>query len=74
MEQPKPVHSYWGHMLQLLQPVRLELVLSNKVSHHNEKAMHGNEEQPYSLQLEKAHAQQRPRRAKNKFFFLKKGR
>ena len=41
----KPVcHSYWAHMPQLLKPARLELVLCNKRSHHNEKPAHHKEE------------------------------
>ena len=37
-------HNYWAHVLQLLKPTRLEPVLHNKRSHHNEKPMHCNEE------------------------------
>ena len=37
-------HNYWARMLQLLKPVRLEPVLHNKRSHHNEKPAHRNEE------------------------------
>ena len=39
-------HNYWAHVLQLLKPARLEPVLWNKRSHHNEKPVHRNEEQP----------------------------
>ena len=56
---------------QLLKSARLEPVLRNKRGHRNEKPAHHNEEQrpPHrrSLQLEKAHAQERsPHTAKNK--------
>ena len=37
-------HNYWAHVPQLLKPVRLEPVLHNKRSHHNEKPAHGNKE------------------------------
>ena len=37
-------HSYWAHVPQLLKPVRLEPVLCNKRSHHNEKPAHRNED------------------------------
>ena len=37
-------HSYWARVLQLLKPERLEPVLRNKRSHHNEKPAHRNEE------------------------------
>ena len=37
-------HNYWARVPQLLKPVRLEPVLCNKRSHHNEKPSHGNEE------------------------------
>ena len=36
--------NYWAQVLQLLKPARLEPVLHNKRSHHNEKPMHHNEE------------------------------
>ena len=39
-------HNYWAYMLQLLKPVCLEPVLLNKRSHHNEKPLHPNKEQP----------------------------
>ena len=56
-----------AHMPQLLKLTRLEPVLHNKRSHRNEKPVHHNEEQPRSLQLEKACAQQRrPNAAKTK--------
>ena len=43
----KPVsHNYWAHVPQVLKPARLEPVLHNKRSHHNEKPMHRNEVQP----------------------------
>ena len=43
----KPMcHSYWAHALQLLNPEYLELMLSNKRSHHSEKPVHCIEEQP----------------------------
>ena len=35
-------HNYWAHVPQLLKPVRLEPVLCNKRSHHNEKPAHHN--------------------------------
>ena len=37
-------HNYWARVLQLLKPARLESVLHNKRSHHNEKPAHGNKE------------------------------
>ena len=37
-------HNYWAHVPQLLKPARLESVLHNKRSHHNEKPTHCNEE------------------------------
>ena len=37
-------HNYWAHVPQLLKPARLEPVLRNKRSHHNEKPAHRNEE------------------------------
>ena len=37
-------HNYWARVPQLLKPVRLEPVLRNKRSHHNEKPAHRNEE------------------------------
>ena len=41
----KPVHhNYWTCVLQLLKPVRLEPVILNKRSHHNEKSAHHNKE------------------------------
>ena len=41
----KPLHhNYWAHVPQLLKPMRLEPVLHNKRSHHNEKSVHCNEE------------------------------
>ena len=41
----KPVcHNYWAHVPQLLKPTRLEPVLHNKRSHHNEKPSHCNED------------------------------
>ena len=51
----KPMsHNYWSHVLQLLSPraatteaAHLEPVLCNNRSHHNEKNMHRNEEQPW---------------------------
>ena len=33
-------HNYWARVPQLLKPVRLEPVLLNKRSHHNEKPAH----------------------------------
>ena len=36
-------HNYWAHVPQLLKPARLEPVLCNKRSHHNEKPTHHNE-------------------------------
>ena len=39
-------HNYWARMPQLLKPVRLEPVLCNKRSRHNEKPAHRNEEWP----------------------------
>ena len=43
----KPMsHNYWAHVPQLLKSARLEPVLCNKRSHHNEKNTHHNEEQP----------------------------
>ena len=36
-------HNYWARVPQLLKPVRLEPVLRNKRSHHNEKPVHRNE-------------------------------
>ena len=59
--------NYWAHVPQLLKLLRLEPVLRNKRSHLNEKPAHPNEEEPPSLQLEKACSQQqRPNAAKNK--------
>ena len=40
------IHNNWAHVPQLLKPAHLEPVLHNKRSHHNEKLMHRNEEQP----------------------------
>ena len=37
-------HSYWACVPQLLKPARLELVLHNKRSHHNERPAHRIEE------------------------------
>ena len=37
-------HNYWARVLQLLKPARLEPVLRNKRSHHNEKPAHHKEE------------------------------
>ena len=37
-------HDYWARVWQLLKPVRLEPVLCNKRSHHNEKPLHHNED------------------------------
>ena len=43
----KPVHhNYWPHAPELLKPARLEPVVRNKRSHHNEKPVHHNEEWP----------------------------
>ena len=59
-------HNYWALMPQLLKPMGLEPVLRNKRSHRNEKPAHATKSSPCSLQLEKAHAQQRwPNAAKN---------
>ena len=38
-------HNHWVHVPQLLKPVRLDPVLRNKRSHHNEKPVHHNEDQ-----------------------------
>ena len=38
------IHKYWVRMPQLLKPMRLEPLLHNKRSHHNEKPAHRNEE------------------------------
>ena len=55
-------HNYWAHVPQLLKPVRLEPMLHNKRSRRT-----ATNSSPRSLQLEKAHAQQRrPNTAKNK--------
>ena len=37
-------HNYWAHTLQLLKPARLEPMLRNKRSHHNEEPAHHNKE------------------------------
>ena len=37
-------HNYWARVPQLLKPARLEPVLHNKRSHHNEKPAHRNKE------------------------------
>ena len=37
-------HNYWACVPQLLKPTRLEPVLHNKRSNHNEKPPHHNEE------------------------------
>ena len=37
-------YNYWARTLQLLKPTRLEPVLHNKRSHHDEKPVHLNEE------------------------------
>ena len=37
-------HNYWTYTPQLLKPARLEPVLRNKRSHHNEKPVHHNKE------------------------------
>ena len=37
-------HNDWARVLQLLKPARLEPVLHNTRSHHNEKPVHHNEE------------------------------
>ena len=59
-------HNYWACVPQLLKPVRLEPVLRNKRSHHNEKSAHM-KSSSRSPELEKAHVQQRrPNAAKNK--------
>ena len=56
-----------NHVLQPLKPMHLEPVLCNGRKHHSEKSVHRDEQQPCSLQLEKARAQQqRPSAAKNK--------
>ena len=47
------------HVRQLLKPKCLELVLCNKRSHHSEKPSRATKSSPRSLELEKAHAQQR---------------
>ena len=61
-------HNYWAHVPQLLKPTRLEPVLHNKRSHHNEKPATATKSSPCSPQLEKASAQQqRPNTAKNKW-------
>ena len=39
-------HNYWAHVPQLLKPTRLEPVLRNKRSHHNEKPAHHNRVAP----------------------------
>ena len=39
-------HNYWAHAPQLLKPAGLEPVLHNKRSHHSEKPVHHNEEEP----------------------------
>ena len=36
--------NYWAHVPQLLKPARLEPMLRNKRSHHDEKLVHRNEE------------------------------
>ena len=43
-EQLSPCATTTEPMPQLLKPTRLELVLCNKRSHHNEKPTHHNEE------------------------------
>ena len=54
-------------MPQLLKPVRLEPMLHNKRSHHNEKPVTATKSSPRLPQLEKARVQQqRPNAAKNK--------
>ena len=39
-------HNYWARVPQLLKPMRQEPVLCNKRSHHDEKPMHHNKEEP----------------------------
>ena len=59
--------NYWACEPQLLKLVRLEPMLLNKRSHHNEKPVHPTKSSPHLLPVEKAGAeQQRPNTAKNK--------
>ena len=56
-------HDYWARMPQLLKPACLEPVLHNK-----RRLLTTSKSSPHSLQLEKAHTQQRrPNAAKNKY-------
>ena len=67
-------HNCWAYVPWLLKPARLEPMLRNKRSHHNERPTHRNggprtttKSSPCSLQLERACVQQqRPNAAKNK--------
>ena len=52
-------HNYWAHVPQLLKPLHLEPVLCNKRSHPVRSLCTTTKSSPDSLQLEKAHAQQR---------------
>ena len=59
-------HSYWARMPQLLKPARLEPVLRNKRSHHNEKPAHGNEAwPPLATARENPHAATKTQRSQN---------
>ena len=59
--------SGWARVPQLLRPRHLEPMLRNKRSHHNEKLMHRNEEQPLlAAARERPTQQRRPKAAKNK--------
>ena len=52
-------HNYWAHVPQLLKPMCLEPLLRNKRSHRMRSPHTATKSSPLSLQLEKAHAQQR---------------
>ena len=60
-------HKYWANMPQLLKTMHLEPVLHNKEATAMRSTHAAAKSSPRSLQLEKAHVQQkRPNAAKNK--------
>ena len=67
-------YNYWAHVPQLPKPMRLEPVLRNKGSHHNEKPAHRKEEQPLLAATRESPcaATKTPYAAKNKQICKKK--
>ena len=60
-------HNHRAQVPQLLKPTHLEPMLHNKRSHHNEKPVHRNKEQPLlAATRESPRAATRPNAAKNK--------